>query len=142
MKCSPQVSSVWKDPSLPLQDQVCLEASVLWVITVLRAAACPPPVQPALTKTKLEAKANTTVNHVLLVRKTKNNVARMMSSWGCHQCWNVFTRLVPGVCRAGTVQGLSSRVPLPGAKFQPSALPSWLCLSWKPSSSALSQRHL
>lgn len=71
-----------------------------------------------------------------------NNVARMMSSWGCHQRWNVFTRLVPGVCRAGKVQGLSSRVPLPGAKFQSSALPSWLLLSWKPSSSALSQRHL
>lgn len=71
-----------------------------------------------------------------------NNVARMISSLECHQYLNVFTRLVPGVFRASKVQALSSRVPLSGTQFQPSALPSWLHLSWKSSSSALPRRHL
>lgn len=81
-KVLPQVSTVWKDHSHPLQGQVCLEASVLWVITVLRAVAYPHPVQPALTKTRLEAKANMTVNHVFPVRTRykRNYAARMMSS--------------------------------------------------------------
>lgn len=74
--------------------------------------------------------------------QTINNVAHMFSSWECHRCLNVFTRLVPRVFRAGKVRALSSRLPLPGTKFQPSALPSWLHLSWKSSSSALPRRHL
>lgn len=71
-----------------------------------------------------------------------NIVSRMISSWELHQCLNVFSRLVPGVFRADKVRALSSRVPLPGSKLQPSALPSWLHLSWQSSSSALPQRHL
>lgn len=71
-----------------------------------------------------------------------NNVACVISTWECHKCLNVFTRLVPGVFRAGKVRALSSWVPLPGTEFQPSALPSWLHLSWQSSSSALPPRHL
>lgn len=67
VKVFSQVSTVWKDHSLPLQEQVCSEASVPLVIIALRAAAYPRPVQPALTKTRPEAKANMTVNYVLLV---------------------------------------------------------------------------
>lgn len=52
-----------------------------------------------------------------LGKQNMNNVARMISFWECHQCLNVFTRLVPGVFRAGKVQALSSRVLLPGAEF-------------------------
>lgn len=71
-----------------------------------------------------------------------NIVSRMISSWDFHQCLNVVTRLVPGVFRADKVRALSSRVPLPGSELQPSALSSWLHLSWQSSSFALPQRHL
>lgn len=74
--------------------------------------------------------------------KNMNNVPRMVSSRECHKCLNVFTRLVPGVVRASKVQALPFRVPLPGPELQASALPSWLHLSRKSSSSALPQRHL
>lgn len=82
IKCFSQVSTAWKDHSLPLQDQVCLEASVLWVITVQKEVAYPHPVQPALTKTRLEAKAYMTVNHVFVVCKCykRNNFAYIILS--------------------------------------------------------------